>query len=69
MKAASDRAIVAAAETTAQALRAAFEAKLRESGAIAFQGGVARRDCPAHPGSAARTFWLRGYDAARRSAA
>lgn len=45
------------------------ESGLRESGAIAFRGGIARRDCPCAPGSAARLHWQRGYDAAKRAAA
>lgn len=45
-----------------------LEQRLRESGRIAFARGVARRDCPLHKGSAARTYWLSGYDAARRAA-
>ena len=28
---------------------------------------MARKDGPLHKGSAARTYWLRGYDAAKRA--
>ena len=52
----------------AKALQSTFEDRIRESGAIAFAGGVARRDCPAAKGSAARAYWQRGYDAAKRAA-
>jgi hypothetical protein len=61
------RALVQAAEKTAEGLRAAFERKVSESGAIAFRGGVARKDCPLARGSAARLYWLRGFDRARRA--
>lgn len=60
--------IVRAAETVAQGLAKSFEQRVRESGALAFQAGIARRNCPAHKGSAMRTYWLRGYDSAKRGA-
>jgi len=45
-----------------------FEQRLRDSGAIAFRGGLRRVDCVCAPGSAARRWWLLGYDAAKRAA-
>lgn len=62
------KAAAAAAERVARGLPDSFEARLRASGALSYAGGVKRRDCPLHPGSAARRYWQLGYDAAMRAA-
>jgi len=39
-----------------------------ESGRLAYRAGLKPKDCPLAPGSAARSWWLRGYKEEKRRA-
>jgi len=48
--------------------RETMEERCKESGRRAFAAGIKREDCPLKEGSAARTWWERGYDEKQQEA-